>query len=168
MRLLSIFVALAFFTLLGCKDECEGVNCNNNGTCIDGTCACDLGYDGADCETELRLGFIGDYEGPIDCGIILGNTDATLSISSEVSAADQISLDFDIDILDIAPVTATVSSEDNFTINTNMQSVEINGQQVEVTISGEGVLQSDNSISILLNTDPGFGVISCDAIFLRI
>ncbi len=168
MKLTSIFFALTLLLFVGCKDECDGVDCNSNGTCVEGTCACDPGYEGTNCETELRSGFIGNYEGPIDCGVILGGSDATLSITSEVSAADQINLDFSIEILDITPITGTVTSQDNFTINTNMQSVEINGQQVDVTISGEGILQADNSISILLNTDPGFGVISCDAIFLRI
>ena len=168
MKLSSILFALSFLIFVGCKDECDGVECSDNGTCVEGTCVCDAGYDGSNCETELRLGFLGNYEGPIDCGVIIGSSDATLNISTEASGADQINLDFNIDILDISPVTATIISQDNFTINTNMQSVEINGQQVDVTISGEGVLQADNSISILLNTDPGFGVISCDAIFLRI
>jgi len=152
----------------GCKDACDDVDCNNNGVCSDGTCECVDGYDGTNCENEIRTSFFGDYEGPIDCGIIIGSSDASATITADPSGADQITIDLDIDILDITPVTATVTSADNFKINTNMQSVEINGQDVDVTITGDGVLQADNSISLELNTDPGFGVISCGAVLIRL
>jgi len=37
----------------GCKDECEDLNCGPNGTCVDGTCECDQGYSGANCQTNV-------------------------------------------------------------------------------------------------------------------
>lgn len=45
------FVILSFliFNLSSCSDPCDNVVCNNGGVCIDGTCDCELGFEGADC-----------------------------------------------------------------------------------------------------------------------
>lgn len=34
------------------KDPCEGVTCQNNGTCESGNCKCPLGYEGQFCQSE--------------------------------------------------------------------------------------------------------------------
>ena len=44
-----------------CTDKCDGVNCQNGGACVDGTCNCPDGYSGASCEVEDRAKFIGTY-----------------------------------------------------------------------------------------------------------
>ncbi len=56
MKLLkSTFLLLAVLgTVLStqsCKDECDGVVCQNRGICNDGTCECPEGYTGANCES---------------------------------------------------------------------------------------------------------------------
>ncbi|MEY4877199.1 MAG: EGF-like domain [Bacteroidota bacterium] len=45
------------------KDPCKDVVCNNGGTCVDGTCSCTSGYEGANCETETRSKYVGEYTG---------------------------------------------------------------------------------------------------------
>ncbi len=44
---------LGTLTLAGCKDECKDVDCGSNGECVDGSCVCDAGYLGGNCETSL-------------------------------------------------------------------------------------------------------------------
>lgn len=50
-------------------DPCKDVNCGANGTCLDGTCICDTGYEGASCEVEWATKFEGSYLGKDVCGM---------------------------------------------------------------------------------------------------
>ncbi|MEO1263550.1 MAG: hypothetical protein AAFZ15_32360 [Bacteroidota bacterium] len=53
--------------MFSCKDECDGVNCQNGGVCNDGTCACEPYYEGGFCETESCEKFLGTYTVIEDC-----------------------------------------------------------------------------------------------------
>ena len=57
--LLSCILALASCT----TDPCVDVTCYNDGVCDDGTCLCADWYEGADCNTEERAKYYGDYIG---------------------------------------------------------------------------------------------------------
>ena len=57
--LLSCILALASCT----TDPCVEVTCYNDGVCDDGTCICADWYEGADCSTEERAKYYGDYIG---------------------------------------------------------------------------------------------------------
>ena len=46
------FLVLTLF-VFACSDPCDDVNCGTNGTCDDGTCICEEGYSGANCETNI-------------------------------------------------------------------------------------------------------------------
>lgn len=47
--------ALSAVTYTACnKDKCKDVVCQNSGVCNDGNCSCTTGYEGANCETEVR------------------------------------------------------------------------------------------------------------------
>ena len=35
-------------------DPCEGVDCGSNGTCVNGSCNCNDGYGGDNCENQLE------------------------------------------------------------------------------------------------------------------
>ncbi len=50
--ILLLFAGAVCFT--SCKDECEDVNCQNGGTCIEGDCECPEGFTGINCQTELQ------------------------------------------------------------------------------------------------------------------
>ncbi len=64
-------LVLSFFT--SCKQEpCELVNCAYSGVCDEGSCICQVGYEGIHCETIARDKFI-------DNGIYSVNEDGTLS-----------------------------------------------------------------------------------------
>ena len=34
-------------------DPCQGISCSNRGQCIDGSCVCDSGFFGEDCEVNI-------------------------------------------------------------------------------------------------------------------
>lgn len=62
--ILILFTALA---ITACQedtiDPCEGIECRNGGTCLNGECSCPPGYTGAACEREqtpnrMRIGSI--------------------------------------------------------------------------------------------------------------
>ncbi|MCB0657059.1 MAG: calcium-binding EGF-like domain-containing protein [Saprospiraceae bacterium] len=50
------FLVIALFSLLltQCKkaDPCEGISCQNDGTCVDGSCQCPTGWEGEFCQTK--------------------------------------------------------------------------------------------------------------------
>lgn len=74
--LLSGFLTLGAFSLIAytsCtkkdKDKCDGVVCQHNGTCVDGTCKCPTGYEGPNCETLSALKYAGFWGATDDCNI---------------------------------------------------------------------------------------------------
>ena len=52
MKKILLAFSILFIVLTGCKDKCEGVACLNNGICVDGTCHCQDGFSGSDCNIE--------------------------------------------------------------------------------------------------------------------
>ncbi len=64
----AFFGALAFLTSSCNPDPCKDVDCGLNGTCLDGSCVCDAGYEGASCEIEWATKFEGSYLGKDVCG----------------------------------------------------------------------------------------------------
>ena len=66
----SILGAFAFAMVLfaGCDDPCKDVTCLNGGTCLEGTCECPTGYEGADCAEALNAKFTGTFnQSASDC-----------------------------------------------------------------------------------------------------
>ena len=49
--LLLSLIALSTIVLTSC-DECRNVECENDGTCVEGTCECPEGFSGSTCQTE--------------------------------------------------------------------------------------------------------------------
>lgn len=62
MRILNLLFCftLVLFSIQSCNDPCDDINCGPNGTCVDGTCECDPGFLGANCDQTLC--------DTIDCG----------------------------------------------------------------------------------------------------
>ena len=63
MKKLFIYSILLITIFSSCLDPCRKTKCTNGGTCFDGTCECPLGYEGKNCETEMRDKFIGTFNG---------------------------------------------------------------------------------------------------------
>lgn len=49
------------------KDTCEGLNCQNGGSCAEGFCRCPTGYEGTECETMAGTKFVGKFIGNYTC-----------------------------------------------------------------------------------------------------
>jgi hypothetical protein len=85
--LITSITVLAFFTIAivtGCKDKpCDVITCAHSGTCVDGLCACPVGYEGLHCETIMRDKFVG--EDGIVGGIWNVNEDGSLSPKTQYS-----------------------------------------------------------------------------------
>jgi hypothetical protein len=50
----------ALLFLVSCKDPCKDVNCNN-GSCLEGDCVCEAGYQGTACDAKHNAKFVGIY-----------------------------------------------------------------------------------------------------------
>jgi len=57
----AVLAAVTIFNACGSTDKCESVNCGLNGVCNDGTCVCDAGYEGTNCETQIRQKYLGTW-----------------------------------------------------------------------------------------------------------
>lgn len=69
-RILQILgvAAIATIGMVSCDtDACKDVECGVNGTCLEGDCVCDAGYEGVSCETEERTKFVGDWDFTDSC-----------------------------------------------------------------------------------------------------
>ena len=91
--LLSCILALASCT----TDPCVDVTCYNDGVCEDGTCICADWYEGADCSTEERAKYYGNYIGTssffdVDGNFINNSTD-TIPLSSNGSIVNELDAD---------------------------------------------------------------------------
>ena len=71
-KLVYLFALLgamvAFAPACGDTDACKDVDCGVNGTCFEGVCVCNVGYEGAACAEEWATKFLGSYLGSDVCG----------------------------------------------------------------------------------------------------
>lgn len=80
--LLSTLLFFVGITFNACKtDKCKQVNCAYSGVCKEGTCICQIGYEGEHCETITREKFKGLYAVDED-GTISGTFQYALSVES--------------------------------------------------------------------------------------
>jgi hypothetical protein len=72
-----------FLLLTACSsDKCKDVNCQNGGTCDNGTCNCSNGYEGTDCSVRTIQKFIGSWAAGDVC------TSGSYSYSISISASN--------------------------------------------------------------------------------
>lgn len=162
--------ALSFFLLLltsSCKDPCKEVNCNF-GTCLEGTCLCDDGYEGVNCDQLERDKFVGSWTGPLDCGGQLGSNEATIIVTEDPAADNGLLFQLDFDILDLDPLMGTVSG-DIFFISPSEQTLDFPGLgEFPVTISGDGTFNEDNTVSAkIIAAIPLLGNSECTGVMIK-
>ncbi len=148
MKQLLLLLASILLLILGsCKEPCEDINCNA-GDCIEGICNCDDGYDGTNCENEIRAKYYGTWTGPNMCDSTIGiDFDSiTLTISeSEVSINDltmEVSVQGDFDV-PLPPENATLFGN---AFETGPSMVDI-GFAV-ITFSSDGIFKSPDDMSL--------------------
>lgn len=71
-KLVYLFALLGsmvvFAPACGDSDPCKDVDCGVNGTCFEGVCVCNVGYEGDACAEEWATKFLGSYLGSDVCG----------------------------------------------------------------------------------------------------
>ncbi|MBL6876455.1 MAG: hypothetical protein ISR01_06650 [Chitinophagales bacterium] len=143
------------------KDKCADLNCNF-GTCVEGSCECDEGFEGDDCSVASNEKFLGDWElpcqGVIDIPVAGGSqeipTQTTVITVDAGGNPDQISLEFTIPFInqDIVITGIVVGDEVVF----DEQEFGIPGDVIEqlvgfpisltIEISGTGTLTNDEML----------------------
>lgn len=143
-RLFQIFgvAAIAGLGLTSCEvDNCADVECGTNGTCVDGDCVCDAGYEGTACDTEERAEFIATYNVSESC--TSGNYTYTISIQNSTQAVTSVIVsnfgDYGVNL------TGTVNSN-----NVTFANQTVDG----LTFSASGQL-SGNILTITYNVSDG-------------
>ncbi len=87
LRTLVLAIAtIGIFSIQSCDtDPCKDVACGDNGVCLEGTCICDDGYDGSDCNIVIRSLFLGTYNVEEICDGVPNFTDNYVSKITESS-----------------------------------------------------------------------------------
>lgn len=149
-RILQILgvAAIATIGMTSCEvDACKDVECGDNGTCVDGDCQCDTGYEGTDCDTEERAKFIGTYNVTEAC--TSGNYTYSITTATSASGITTIIIsnfgDYGVN------VTATVNGS-----NLTIANQTVGGG----TFSGTGQI-SGNILTITYNVTAGTSTDDC-------
>jgi len=155
MNKVFAFLISFIFLVSACKDPCKEVNCNF-GTCLDGTCLCDDGYEGANCDQEERAKFLGRWTGDVDCGSAVGAAETTLIVTADPNNTSDLLFDLDLGFEQfespLDPIKGTVAGDRIF-ITPDTQTIEIEelGLEFELTVGGEGQLNDDGNVDIQLS-----------------
>jgi len=79
-----LFSGLTMFN--ACNDDpCKDVNCGTNGTCDNGTCLCNTGYEGSACETLATAKFIGNHNVSDTCSNTITYTSSISQNSTDIT-----------------------------------------------------------------------------------
>lgn len=158
MRKLLKFNLFVFSLLMfACSDPCDDISCENGGNCDDGTCICEDGYSGENCEIENRQAFLGIWTGPIVC-----NTedpeDYFVEITASPNAITEVILSFD----DGSSFPANVTSENTLDIPAGNFVEPIFDLSVDYV--GNASLDDNNVMDFNLELDvEAFGLQRCSA-----
>ena len=150
--LMSILLIGSTGTFTSCKkDPCKDKNCENGGTCADGTCVCAGGYEGEECKTQVRSKFISTYNVSESCPS--GNFSYQITISTSSSGVDRVL------ISNFGGYGAAVNaSPSGSQLSVPNQQGDINGKSA--TFSGSGQL-SGNILTMTYTIGGGGGSETC-------
>lgn len=151
-----LFLFVLSLTLFNCTDPCEDVDCNQ-GSCIEGTCDCDDGFEGEFCDIRRSEIFAGQWEGPFDCVELTEN--AILNIEDDEedirkiqmnSEGIDMSLNGFIFTLDNTILHGRINEiYTGFFIDTQTMIIEVpNNPGISADVYGTGTLVDDNTINI--------------------
>jgi hypothetical protein len=137
------FAIVAAFAVSSCNtDPCKDVVCGDAGSCLDGTCVCDPGFetdaDGA-CTVLMSAKFIGSYSVVEDCSAsaAAAYTSGVLANSTDVTAINFVNFWGSF----VNPVVATIGT-DGVTITIASQEPDADGY----TVSGTGSIDPATGI----------------------
>lgn len=148
------FLAITLF-MFSCSDACDDVDCGANGSCDDGICICVDGYEGTNCETEIRTKYLGTYNGnfsecldELGLGATIPTEFATVSAQVTADPADvnKVILAIPNPLLMIESISLEAGG--SFTIPAT--TVTIPNVPLPVTVSGQGMFIDENNLEVNL------------------
>jgi len=152
---LSFLSALILIFLTSCSDPCDDVNCGENGSCDEGICLCDTGYEGVNCEAKEIDKFIGSWtSNDFQCaGDNVGPV--TLVIEQGPSITELAMYDLDEPLF-------------RFDITYSGTELTVPEQNIDgTTVSGTGNLNGDDTISFLFQVSEDGDTETCSGIFSK-
>ena len=138
------FGFIALFFAACSTDPCDGIACQNDGYCEDGSCICPPYYCGEFCEKEWRDLFVGEYQGTTTYEGI-ESYDGVFHISKTLVDPSKLQTSMGEFVLE---------SQTRFSIP--QQGLQF-GDGSTYSIAGSGFLQGDQLTFIFTLTDPGSG-----------
>jgi hypothetical protein len=164
-------------TLFQCADPCKEVECNN-GSCLEGVCECDEGYEGEFCDGRKSERFTGQWEGLFDCVDISEN--ATVNIEDHETdirriTLNTVGLEMGYDgfsfTLDNTLLNGMINqSFTGLVIDTQSMTIEIpNNPGISADVFGSATLVDENTLDLLIKVkNDDFGVtFSCSGMVDR-
>jgi hypothetical protein len=139
--LIAAFAIALAVSFTGCTDPCKDVTCVN-GECVEGDCACDTGYEGADCGTALNAKFAGTYSNSPETCTPSGPVAAPYSVT--ITSSGTVPTNISITGLWEEPAaiaTATVASNGT---DITIERQNFAGSAWE--ISGTGTMNADGTV----------------------
>jgi len=151
MKKLSFMIL--FLSVFSCADPCEDVSCGDNGTCNEGTCECDEGAFGDNCEDLYRDDFLGDWL-IVDSACDVGNSNFFTYTFAEGNQINEIE------------ITSSVTPDLLLTGKILMDSIALEPQVIifgiPVTYTGHGKFTSSNSIDLtIVKEAPNQPTVTC-------
>lgn len=174
-----LFLSLFLLMLNACSDPCSDIDCGPNGTCIEGECSCDEGYEGMLCDTETRAKYLGLYSGDISScfeGLEdLGAIPEGLTVINAVVEESPDNINF-VSILPssaVLPVDGIVAnpSEGITEIPLMTNTIELEDLPFPLTISVSGSVEfidEDNFVINLIILVPLLQAINCSINMTRV
>lgn len=181
MKKIGLYFTLILFSLFlsNCSDPCKDIDCNN-GTCDDGTCICDDGFTGANCDTELRAPFLGTFEGDLDCPdapFDLGMVGfGSLTVITEGDPDDIFGIVITTPSLPFSLFSTGTIDGNSLTLASTSTEIDLSGipdnplpfDSLPITTTGSGELDGDNIVINVNIIIPLLGTISCTSVLTRL
>jgi len=181
MKQIGIFLTMAFFALFlsNCSDPCKDIDCNN-GSCDDGTCICEEGYTGTNCEAELRAPFIGTFQGDLDCPdapfdlSMLGF--GSLTVVTEGNPDDIFEITISTPSIPFSLFSTGTIDGNKLTLAATSTEIDLSGipdnplpiDSLPITTTGDGELDGENIVINVNIIIPLLGTISCTSVLTRL
>jgi hypothetical protein len=164
-KLKNVLAIIVLVLIASCKKEaesCEDVVCEDNATCVGGTCVCIEGYEGEGCATESREKFNGTWQGKDTCEITFPGNDqfsTTEIITYELIISDSAGNHFyvNMQIADEGGAGYSLYGTthlNKLTIPNQFQTITLSDLPADIvgTVSGSGTISADqNSIALNLS-----------------
>ncbi|MBN8684191.1 MAG: hypothetical protein J0L99_16210 [Chitinophagales bacterium] len=128
-----LLLSVVLFTP-GCgeEDPCKNVECGANGTCFEGACVCNEGFEGSGCDTEWSAKFVTTYNGTDVCAN--GTFDYDQAIT-RVSESTVLLNDLGGTVYDITANISRINAND-----AGAEKISWNVTSAGLTFKGEGTI----------------------------